>query len=267
MDIVIDFSSKTSFTQPVVEKFLIEEFCCNSIYWVSNFFEYCIENEIDAEKTYISHIISNEGFKYHYTVWSNKYTRRTLRQRIELLKQLAKKEQIEILSSDDEIAPFSMVLIEPNGKASTVMLKTVDDLIIEDSYNFPLGDFRTENPITDQEREIIIKIIKPVYSEISIEHGTDGPIINGDFNKVKPHFEKLKGFDQHYEIRPAGKNEWLDRTEKSGLFIAFMKDFQKQLQKDLCIFPRNYRDINDNVNAEHCILLTNGGEEKIVYTD
>lgn len=270
MDELIYFNVKSPLAQAAFEKFLTDNFDCKSFYWVTDFYQYCIENEIDREKTYISLVILNDGigFKYHYSVRGNNF-QQSLRQRIELLKPLAKQEQVEILSTDDEIDPFSMVLIEPNGQTSTVHFKTVEDFIIEDFYNFPFGDFRTAQPITNGEKDILINIIKPVYPDISIWHGTDGPVINGDFNKVKANFKKLKGFDQHYEIRPNGKNEWLHKTEKSNLFIALMKDFQRQLQKDLCIFPPNYSVVQNieggSDSEEHCILLSDTGEEKIVY--
>lgn len=266
---VIYFSTKELLDKQNLEFFLADTFQSHDFFWISDFYSYASDNEIDHSKTYVSLETSNEGYKYNYSVFDSNFIEISLKNKIQILKGLSAKENIEILSADDEVDPFSWVLIEPNGHTSTVQTKLTDDLIIDDYYNFPFGNFRTTEPLTERENTILKEIIKSVYPNILMEYSSDVPIINGNFNKVKVNNQSLKNFDNHYEIRPVGKNEWMDREDKSIRFVVLMKEFQGEIQKDLCVFPRNFSEVKNieggSDSEEHCILLTGSGEEKIVY--
>lgn len=265
----IYFSTKELLDEKNFEFFLADTFRSHNFLWTSDFYSYASDNEIDHSKTYLSLDTSDEGYKYHYSVFDSNSIETSLKDKIQILKGLSAKENIEILSTDDEVAPFSWVLVEPNGQTSTVQTKLVDELIIDDYYNFPFGDFRVVEPLTKNEQTTLKEIVKNVYPNILIEHSTDGPIINGEFNKVKSNYQSLKNFDNHYEILPIGKNEWMDREDKSIRFVLLMKEFHGQIQKDLCVFPRNFSEVKNieggSDSEEHCILLTTIGQEKIVY--
>ena len=270
MSETIDFHTTQLLDKIVFESFLYNNLKSIEFIWMKNFYEFAIDNKIDRYKTYISLETSTEGFKYHYSVFDSHEPGLPLRDRIEILKKLAKKINIEILSSDDEINPWSWVLIEPNGHASTIQSKTADDvLIIEDFYNFPFGEFRTVKKLNQFQMDQLKQIIKILYLDIKINYSTDGPIMNGDFNKLKSNFEKLKDFENHYEIGPVGKNQWFDKEEKSKHFISIMKEFRKMISVDLCIFPRNFCDVKNieggSDTKEYCILLSTSGYEKIIY--
>lgn len=265
----IYFSTKELLDEKNFELFLADSFQFHDFFWTSDFYSYASDNEINHSRTYVSLDTSNEGYKYHYSVFDSNSMEISLKDKIQILKGLSAKENIEILSTDDEVDPSSWVLIEPNGHTSTVQTKLTDDLIIDVYYNFPFGDFRTTEPLTEQENTILKEILKSVYPNILIEYSTDGPNINGDFNKVKVNYQNLENFDHHYEIRPVGKNEWIDREDKSIQFVLLMKEFQGQVKKDLCVFPRNFSEVENieggSDSEEHCILLTGFGQEKIVY--
>lgn len=266
---VIYFNTKELLDKKKLEFFLTDSFHSHGFLWTSDFYSYSSHNEIDHSKTYVSLDTSKEGYKYHYSVFDSNTVEISLKNKIQILKGLSAKENIEILSTDDEVAPFSWVLIEPNEQTSTVQTKLVDDLIIDDYYNFPFGDFRVYEPLAEKEKKTLIDIIKEIYPNILIEHSTDGPIINGDFNKVKSNYQSLINFDNHYEIRPIGKNKWIDREEKSIQFVMLMETFQRRVQKDLCVFPRNFCEVKNieggSDSEENCILLTACGQEKITY--
>lgn len=224
----IYFNTTQRLDKALFELFLNETFNSNEFIWITNFYEFIVENEVDKQKTYISLETSTEGFKFHYSVFDSNKIEQTLRERIEIVKKLAHKAKLDIFSTDDEVNPWSWVLIEQSGQTSTIQTKDDDVLIIDDFYNFPLGDFRTKVKLTDVELNILKQIIATKYPNIDIHHGYDGPVINGDFNKVKNNFEQLYLFDNHYEIVPIGKNEWLDKNEKSEVFIsliAFIEHF------------------------------------------
>lgn len=265
----IYFNTTQRLDKALFESFLHENFKSNEFIWVTNFYEFIIDNEIDRQKTYISLETSTEGFKFHYSVFDSYNLDQTLRERIEILKNLAQKLSIEILSTDDEVNPWSWVLIEPNGQTSTIQTKNDDVLVIEEFYNFPFGDFKTVDKLSQLQIEQLKALIENLYLEIEIDYSTDGPIINGDFNKVKDSFENLKDFENHYEIRPVGKTQWFDKEEKSEQFISIMKEFRKLSNKDLCIFPRNFSNVQNieggSDSEEYCILLTISGQEKIIY--
>jgi len=231
-----------------------------------------VDNEVDLALTYISIDQSTAGdFKFHYSVNQDFDEVWPLRKRVDLLKQLSKTENTEILSTDDEIDPLSQVLIEPNGQTSTIHVvpMAANEVFLANTFNFPFGDFRTKRPITDEERQTLIELIKPIYPNIIIWYGDDGPIINGEFNKVKSAFGILSNFNHHYEVTPTGKNEWLDRTEKSLLFISIMREYKELIKSELCIFPRNFSEIayteGGSDSEEHCIVLIGAREEKIIY--
>jgi hypothetical protein len=259
---LFDFCVQAPLDRFVIEKGLADNFNCKSFCWVNDFFEYASENEPDWENVYLSLAIAEDGFKYIYSVFGKGSIPATMLPIVEMLKQLAKNEETEIITADDDMHPDCMILIEPNGHTSTVLMKTAQYLVIEEFYNYPLGDFRTEKPITEADKEILRELIAFKYPGITIWEGADGPCINGPFNKVKADFHKLKNFDWHYEIRPEGKNEWLVKFERIDLFKSLMHQFYRSIQKDLCLFPRNYTEIK---GEEYCIVLSGMGEEKIVY--
>ncbi len=76
-------------------------------------------------------------------------------------------------------------------------------------------------------------------------------------------------FDNHYEIVPVGKNSWLDKNEKSELFVDLMLDFRNQTNRDLCVFPSNYSEVKNieggSDSEEYCLVITKEKLEKIVY--
>lgn len=263
----IYFNTAQQLDEALLEHFLRGNFNSKEFIWITNFYEFVIDNEINNQKTYISLETSTEGFKYHYSVYDN--FELTLRERIEILKTLADKANLDILSTDDEVNPWSWVLIEQNGQTSTIQTKDDDVLVIDDFYNFPFGDFRTKSKLTEVELGVLKQIVIKKYPKIDIHHGYDGPVINGDFNKVKNNFDQLSLFDNHYEIVPLGKNDWLDKNDKSELFINLMIKFRDQINKELCLFPRNYSEVKNieggSDSEEHCILLTSFGQEKLVY--
>lgn len=266
---VIYFNTTQALNKILFESFFHDHFKSNEFIWATNSGEFIIENKIDKQKTYVLLDTSDEGFKFHYTVFDSCNLGQTLREQIEILKNLAQKLSIQILSTDDEINPWSMVLIEPNGQTSTIVTKDADVLVIDNFYNFSFGDFRTKTNLTVSELNVLKKIVEKIYPNIDINHGYDGPVLNGDFNKVKNNFDQLKLFDNHYEVVPVGKNTWIDMNEKSEIFVNFMLEFHKQIDKDLCVFPRNYSEVKNikggSCSEEFCLIVTNGNIEKIVY--
>lgn len=265
----IYFNTTQRLDKALFELFLNETFNSNQFIWITNFYEFIIDNDLDKQKTYISLETSTEGFKFHYSVFDNNNLELTLRERIEILKTLAQKLSIEILSTDDEVNPWTWVLIEPNGETSTIETKDDNVLVVDNFYNFPFGDFRTKTKLADAELNVLKKIIEKKFPNIDIHHGNDGPVINGDFNEVKNNFDQLNLFDDHYEIVPIGKNVWLNKNEKSKLFVNLMLEFRDQVNRELCLFPSNYSEVKNieggSDSEEHCILLTSFGQEKIVY--
>ncbi|MCT4562455.1 MAG: hypothetical protein N4A41_13895 [Crocinitomicaceae bacterium] len=265
----IYFNTAQLLDKALFERFLHENLMSIEFIWITNFNEFILDNEIDKQTTYISLETSTAGFKFHYSVFENNILELTLRERIEILKNLAKKFNVEILSTDDEVNPWTWVLIEPNGETSTIETKDADVLVVDDFYNFPIGDFRTKTKLSDSEIDVLKEIITTSFPNIDIVYGTDGPVINGNFNKVKSNFHELSLFDNHYTIVPVGKNIWLDKNEKSELFVDFMLDIGKQINKDLCVFPSNYSEVKKieggSDSEEHCLIVTKETIEKIVY--
>lgn len=120
MNELIYFNTTQLLDKALFESFLHDNFNSNDFIWVTNLFEFSIDNERDNQKTYVSFETLTEGFKYHYSVFDSYNLELSIKDRIDLLKKLAYKLKIEILSTDDEVNPWSWVLIEPNGQTSTV---------------------------------------------------------------------------------------------------------------------------------------------------
>ncbi len=264
----IYFHTERELDKKSLEQVLSNCLGADKFLWIEDFDKFILTNELDQTQTYISKKTSSKGFKFYYFIFSNYGENLSLRQRIELLKVLSKKENIQIISTDDEVNPWSKVLVEPTGQSSTIIIIDTDDdsLTIDRFYNFPFGDFSTKTKLTDKELHLLKQIIAIKYPNINIHHGFDGP---GDFNRAKKSFELLSLFENHYTIVPNGKNEWLDKNEKSELFVSFMKSFQKYLNKELCIFPSNYSEVKNieggSDSEEYCLVLTKDKAEKIIY--
>ena len=270
MSLGLYFNTLKLLDKSLFESFLRQYFITDEFVWVSNFYEFVVDNEISNQKTYISLEILADGFKYQYEVFHSSNVDLTLKKNIEIFKVLSQTSKAEILSTDDEIDPWSRVLIEPNGQTSTIDITDDDDsLVISDFFNFPFGDFRTKYKLDSLQIEQLKGLIKNVYAEIVVNYSTDGPVINGEFNRVKNNYENLKNFENHYVITPIGKNQWFDREEKSELFVTIMKKFREVVKSDLCVFPRNFMDVKNieggSDSEEYCILLTATEEEKIIY--
>lgn len=265
---VIYFNTEQSLEKKSLEKFLSDKFGCAGFHWCANFYAFLIDNELHDHIAYISVENSNSGFKYHYSVFANQSRELALNECVELLKDLSKDENIRILSTDDETDPWSWVLIEPTGEISTIHTKG-EELVVAGPYNFLFGAFSTKIKLANPDLETLREIIANLYSNIEINFSTDGSTISASFEKVKNNFGQLQHFSNCYEIRPIGKNKWLDRNTKSDVFISFMTEFRRQIEKELCIFPRNFSEVKNieggSDNEEHCILLTATGQEKIVY--
>lgn len=268
---VIIFNTKQQLNKRRLEKFLLNNYSLKVFFWIDNFYEFIAENEVDQTSAYISTEIFSKGFKYQYSIFAdftNNITRLSIKQIIETLKSLALSERIQIFSSDDEIDPWTGVLIDSTGETFTVA--TDDDyFVIVGFYNFPFGYLRTKKQLNELELNILKQIIAKVFPNTDVHYTFDDFVISEDFNKVKNNYVKLRFFDNHYQIVPYGKNEWLDRDEKSELFIEMMFIFQKQINQDICIFPINYSRVKiiegGSDSQEYCILMTAEKQEKIIY--
>lgn len=265
---IIYFNTEQPLEQNSLEKFLSDKFEWTSFHWCANIYDFLSENKVHDRTAYISVEKSNHGFKYHYSVFALRSSALILNEQVELLKNLSEKEGIQILSTDDETDPWTWVLVEPNGQISTVHIEG-EELVVAGPYNFPFGAFSTKTKLADSELEALKKIIANLYQHIEISSSTEGSLISGSFEKVKNNFSQLQGFSNYYVVRPIGKNRWLDRNTKSDVFTSFMNEFQKQVKKEFCIFPRNFSEVKNieggSDNEEHCILLTATEIEKIVY--
>jgi hypothetical protein len=256
---VIYFYTRNEIDPLRLDLFLSKTFGEKEYIWITDFIDHCIDNEIDPAKAYISFDILKEDFKCIYEVFDKSAPRLSLRERVNLLKHLSVEIVDEILSSDDEVDPYSYILIEPNGQTSTVTANLKEELVVENYYNFPFGYFRTTQKITDADLDCLNAVVMPIYPHIQVEYSNlDGP-------------EKLKQFAHHYEIRPLDKNNWFDREEKSELFIQAMQAYQKMINKDLCIYPPNFSEVKNikggSDSEEYCVLITALGQERIVYKE
>lgn len=265
---IIYFNTEQLLEKKYLEKFLSDKFGYADFHWCANFYDFLTDNELDDRTAYISVENLHSGFKYQYSVFAAQSEELSLNQRVELLKDLSKGENIRILSTDDEIAPWSWVLIEPSGQISTVQTKD-EDLVIAGPYNFLLGGFSTKIKLANPELKSLKKIMANLYPDVEISFSTDGATISDSFDKVKNNFGQLQHFSNYYKIRPIGKNKWLDRNTKSEVFISFMTEFQRRIKIELCIFPANFSEVKNikggSDSQEHCILLTAAGQERIIY--
>lgn len=266
MSFISYFHTEQAIDKNELEAFLTETFGVSYFIWVEDFYEYLVTHEIEEEQTYIGITMEKTGFRYGYDIFNRGHAELKLRTRIDSLKKLAIRLEISILASDDEIAPYSYVLIEPTGETSTIMIEWGDELVVKGVYNFPWGYFRTKERLSGNELHQLRELSK-IYPELEINYDTDGPVTNGNFNKVRAGIEQLRQFDHLYELRPTGKNIWHTLDEKAQLFMECMNDFQKAIKKDLCVFTRQMVGAKEeqNTEEEYCEVLSSKGQERIVY--
>jgi hypothetical protein len=265
---ILYFYSKEKMSKKALESFLIAEFVWNNFVYLTDFYEFAAENDIDRNTVYISHQSGNAGFRNLYCIYADT-DEIPIKKRVELLKELAAISKIELITGDDEIAPFSMVLISPDKVACTVDCGMEDDLDPVGYYNFSLGSFCCKMPLSEKEMSLLHALLCIIFKEFSINVSNEGPVVNGEFENAKKRIKQLNQFDYHYEISPEEKTDWLDREEKSTRFTALMQEFQKAVQKELCLFPPNFIEVKNipggSDSEEYCLLLGNMGMEKIVY--
>jgi hypothetical protein len=265
---IVYFNTEQPLEQNSLEKFLSDKFGWTGFHWCVNIYDFLSENQVHDRTAYISFEKSNRGFKYHYSIFALRSSALILNEQVELLRDLSKKEGIQILSTDDEIDPWTWVLIEPDGQISTIHTED-EELVVAGPYNFLFGAFSTKIKLADSELKTLRKITGNSYQHIEINFSTDSSLISYSFGQTKNNFSQLQDFSNYYAVRPIGKNKWLDRNTKSDVFTSCMSEFQRQIKKELCIFPRNFSEVKNieggSDNEEHCILLAATGQEKIVY--
>lgn len=270
MQELIRFFTEQELEHTPFEQVLSAKLSLGSFVWVNDFYEFRRHNQLDRSRTYIALETSGAGFRFYYSVLADRGINLSPGQVVELLKEVCKKTNVQVLTPDHEPSSWCFVLIEPTGQTSTVELDD-DSRKITGNYNFDFGQFRTQEKLTDEELSVLKQIIAGIYPDISISVSSDGPVINGAFNKVQQNFDRLRLFDYHYRIIPQGKSVWIERKEKSELFTDVMVMFGKQVKKDLCVFPVDYSEVQNiaggSDSEEHCLFITGDNVEKIVYKE
>lgn len=256
----IYFHLKENINKKSFEMFIKNQFGFSSIQWVNDIIDYFSSNTLNENTALITENISNAGFKYHYNLYGNRVKyKMSLREEVEVLKELSNKLNIEILTSDDEIDPFTYILIEPNCQATTIdIADDPEELILEGYYNFELGSFMIHRKLIEKELKALNEIIKELYNVFKITYSQEpNTILN------------IKRFCHRYVIKPEGKNNWISIEEKSEKFTEMMIRFQKEIKEEICIFPKNYMKIvnidGGSDSEEHCLIIDQDKIEKIIY--
>ena len=156
-------------------------------------------------------LFSSSGqFSYHYEIYlSNLPAPLTKRDEVDWLCGLARDYQLEALTVNEEINPFSFIHIVSEGVAIEVDIKSYaegekEELTIDGFYNFPLGSFATETGLSELEQRAPDELVDPVLDHYEyVTYGVEE--MNNDFTHQRKDFASLMNYDHFYRAKITGQ--------------------------------------------------------------
>ncbi len=209
-------------------------------------------------------------FKYHYRIFLPAHLIPFLREKVNLLIDLAKRSAIDLLTDDEGINPYTFIHITGDGNAFAVGViaddyNERDELTIEAFYPNSPGSFATAQSL----RETDLNELQIRWSEFLSISGFRkiGPEFY--FESFRSQFSVLEKFSHYYVIIPKDDSLWMSKEERSQLLVEIMLRFAEQSGMDVCLFPANattVENIPGGSDSEHsCIVVMNGLTERIIF--
>lgn len=87
---------------------------------IDNSISYCSVNEIEPDKIYIEHRVTSGQFDARYEAYLKDDKFNHIENRITFLKVLSSKYNLEVLTSDENLNPYSFILINPDKSCCTI---------------------------------------------------------------------------------------------------------------------------------------------------
>jgi hypothetical protein len=231
------------------------------------------ENVGDKDTIFAAKKIGNGQHRYRYEIFLRDYTTSlSLREKVDWLKYLATTLQIEVLTPDEEVDPYTYILIDKDKtypvEVNPDLFNENDELTISGAYHSSLGGFATEKILTQSEEKAFLQeLCKPVplCELVQYEPG----LLPHDFNLNKKNFPQLQLYDHLYLIIQSGNGEWLSKDEKSKQLTDVLTLFHTKTKVNVCLFPPNsvtVENIPGGSDSEaFCICIDKNGMRKIIY--
>lgn len=240
---------------------------------VDNFIDYCSENEIESDKIYIEHRVTSGQFDAWYEAYLKDDKFNDIENRIDFLKGLSSKYNLEILTSDEDFNPYSFILINPDKPCCTIDVDydsydEKEEMNFGQYWNANFGTIALEKKIDDLEKRLS-NIFSEYYDELSLEY------YNQDFYlkslKEGTFLRKLlkKNYPHHFIVKPIGKQNWYSVKQKVEIFTEGIKKLAKNSDFEICLFPADYSKVENipggSDSEEYCLQYFNGFEKRTIY--
>jgi len=265
-----------------ISKTSIKTFCstrfnipANHIQIIEDFNELPFRDKRNPAMLFIKYNLLFGTFDASVEIYTRNEFYKPFESRIDLCKSLSNHLNTNLITSDEDVHPYSFLLIEPSGNCSTISADYIteddkDALEIGSFFNHIFGQFRLK---IQQDINQLNKRLEDLFAEefdnFELNVGTSGPVINGDFDRLHTTINELKDYQFHYSIRPLNKQKWFSIQQKSDIFKQKMIDFSKDQKLHICLFPADYSVVKNieggSDSEEYCMNVINGEAQKIIY--
>jgi hypothetical protein len=275
ISIYFDISSKLrpdDFVQYCAEQMNIKP---SDFVVVENFIDYCSDNEINSDKFYIEHRVTSGQFDAWFEAYLKEEKFNDIKERVDFLKGLSSKYNLEILTSDEDLNPYSFILIKPDKTCCTIV---VDYDSYDEKKEMNFGQYRNaffgtialENKIDENElKKSLSNIFSDYYDDLIFEY------YNQDFFmkslKEKTFLGKLfkNNYPHHYILKTEGKQNWYSVRQRVDIFKEGIKELAKKSDLEICLFPADYSKIENipggSDSEEYCLQYLKGLEKQTIY--
>jgi hypothetical protein len=273
--IYFDISSKLSpeeFVQYCSEQVNIKS---TDFVVIDNFIDYCSENEIESDKIYIEHRVTSGQFDAWYEAYLQIDKFNDIENRVDFLKGLSSKYNLEVLTSDEDFNPYSFILIKPDKSCCTIDVdydsyNDKEEMNFGQYWNANFGTIALENKIDVNDlKKRLSDLFGEYYDELRLEY------YNQDFYlkslKEGAFLKKLFkiNYPHHFIVKPVGKQNWYSVKQKVDIFTEGIKKLAKNSDFEICLFPADYSKVENipggSDTEEYCIQYFNGFEKRTIY--
>ena len=242
---------------------------------IDNFIDYCSNNEINSDKIYIEHKVTSGQFDAWYEAYLDDEKFNDIERRVDFLKGLSSKYNLEILTSDEDFNPYSFILIKPDKSCCTINVdydsyNDREEMNFGQYWNAFFGTIAIKKKVDENELNIkLSSIFGHYYDNIKLEYYYQDFFLKS--LSEKSFLGKLfkNNYPHHFIIKLDGKQNWYSVSQKVDIFAEGIKKLAKNSDFEICLFPADYSKVENipggSDSEEYCLQYFNGFEKRTIY--